>query len=964
LTDVLNDERSHLARHRERDSEAVKFNPTGALIGLSLSGGGIRSATFSLGVMQALAHRKLLRRFDYLSTVSGGGYIGCWLSSILERLHRTGCDDPIGTVEQIIAPREIRTKDEEPTEIRFLRAYSNYLTPRLGLLSADTLALVTGFACNLTLNLSLAVLSIALLLSLLHIFMFAASLLASAPSGVLIAVIIGAAFFAGVACYFAAMLLTLQSQDLRQIIKGNQFLNFLPQTMRSLALRFFHYELQRSPQVLVLLPLICSIILAGIWPGLPDLIANSDFFILIIITVAITGTVLFMFGGGTLITYALLQIVSGFEPTILKNPRRVRKWILRSFIFGALNAVGDGGSAIPRFVTAALFCATAGFGLMWLIAPVMTGPAPVIVFQGPVLLAGVVCILYVIWVGVTGNTYSEFSREWLSRLFGTLLGVSAVWAFTGAVIVYARPVFYWLFARVPLISAVSETFVLALMMGVFLFVWLRPRFKDTTSTTLRGQQTQIWGTVACVVIVAIFSAVLTLGFQEILRALTPHSIERPASGVEFDGLRKWHVKDLCNSLSMYCEGSVGVNWLPSLSFVHAIPAGVAILAWFAFYYVDINTFSLQNLYRNRLVRCYLGAAKHEDRLENPYAGFDPSDDLPLASLANQRPYHLINTALNINQGEDLAWQQRKATSFLFSPNWCGFRIESTEGSAAAMRHSHRGGYAKTMEFVPEPSGFGRNAKGVMLGTAMATSGAAVSSQMGFASNSLRAFVLTLLNFRLGRWFPNPGNRSNRDNWKLQSPRYSAYWYLKELLGTTNEKSDWVYLSDGGHFENLGIYELVRRRCRFIVSVDAGADPQLSFGDLGNAVRKCRVDFGVDVVIDLKTLTPTAANKQPLSASVIGTIKYPPSGKSPECKGYILYIKPCIPNKGLQLPPDILSYCATHPEYPHQPTTDQWFTEAQFESYRQLGFLIAMDSLGKIETRQILEDIAKGVATDL
>ena len=79
--------------------------------------------------------------------------------------------------------------------------------------------------------------------------------------------------------------------------------------------------------------------------------------------------------------------------------------------------------------------------------------------------------------------------------------------------------------------------------------------------------------------------------------------------------------------------------------------------------------------------------------------------------------------------------------------------------------------------------------------------------------------------------------------------------LYELLGMTTDRREWVYLSDGGHFENLGIYELVRRRCRFIIACDAGQDGAVTFGDLGNAIEKCRSDFGVDIEIDVSKIRP-------------------------------------------------------------------------------------------------------------
>jgi hypothetical protein len=142
------------------------------LSALALSGGGIRSACVALGVIQALAEAKLLTRFDYLSTVSGGGYIGSWLSAWLYWNKRDG-----GRAEDVL--RELTTRrghpDREPPPIRQLRAYSSYLTPKLGLTSADTWAAVTQIVRNLLLNwlilipaICLVVLSIKITAGFLH----------------------------------------------------------------------------------------------------------------------------------------------------------------------------------------------------------------------------------------------------------------------------------------------------------------------------------------------------------------------------------------------------------------------------------------------------------------------------------------------------------------------------------------------------------------------------------------------------------------------------------------------------------------------------------------------------------------------------------------------------------------------------------------------------------------------------
>ena len=90
---------------------------------------------------------------------------------------------------------------------------------------------------------------------------------------------------------------------------------------------------------------------------------------------------------------------------------------------------------------------------------------------------------------------------------------------------------------------------------------------------------------------------------------------------------------------------------------------------------------------------------------------------------------------------------------------------------------------------------------------------------------------------------------------------------------TTDQRKWVYLSDGGHFENLGIYELVRRRCRFIIACDAGQDGAVTFGDLGNAIEKCRADFGVDIEIDVSKIRPGPGRTTSEWHCAVGSIRY-------------------------------------------------------------------------------------------
>ena len=140
-----------------REPDGQDLGPDRPLTGLAFSGGGIRSATFNLGIVQALAELKLLRQFDYLSCVSGGGYIGGWLSAFIHR----HCNGRVEDAE----PQLVAGGKENPA-IGFLRGYSNYLTPKASLLSADTLSAVATYLRNLYLNLSLLVLTLAALLLL------------------------------------------------------------------------------------------------------------------------------------------------------------------------------------------------------------------------------------------------------------------------------------------------------------------------------------------------------------------------------------------------------------------------------------------------------------------------------------------------------------------------------------------------------------------------------------------------------------------------------------------------------------------------------------------------------------------------------------------------------------------------------------------------------------------------------
>jgi hypothetical protein len=332
-------------------------------------------------------------------------------------------------------------------------------------------------------------------------------------------------------------------------------------------------------------------------------------------------------------------------------------------------------------------------------------------------------------------------------------------------------------------------------------------------------------------------------------------------------------------------------------------AALVLLALVMGRYVNINTFSLHAMYKDRLVRAYLAASNAQR--QPSFTGFDEGDDLKMAALRGQRPLHVLNLTLNLVAGQKLAWQQRKAESFTVSPWDSGSRLVGYRDSALY------GG-----------------PRGISLGTAMTISGAAASPNMGYASSPLVGLTMMLFNARLGSWLGNPGS-AGEDTWRLAGPRYAVAPVVKEMLGLTDDTSRYSYLSDGGHFENLALYEMVLRRCRTILVLDGGCDPEFTFEDLGNALRKVRIDFGVPIEFEEASMGFVAERQR---RAALARIRYSAVDEgSPD--GWLLYVKLMVLGNE---PPDVRSYAAADPAFPHQTTANQWFNEAQTESYRMLG----------------------------
>jgi hypothetical protein len=309
---------------------------------------------------------------------------------------------------------------------------------------------------------------------------------------------------------------------------------------------------------------------------------------------------------------------------------------------------------------------------------------------------------------------------------------------------------------------------------------------------------------------------------------------------------------------------------------------------------SINRVSIHAYYRARLSDAFLPRV-HDDKSDPGNFGLD--------QLGPQHgaPLHLINTTLNTTSSHNERRRSRQGASFFFSPVYTG-------SSATGFRTI--GGYA---------------GGGMSLSNAFTISGAAIDPDMYATNARAVSFLMALLNVRLGYWAINPRCGNERQPWR-------PWWWIfivREMLGIgLDENHRHVHLSDGGGFENLGIYELIRRRVRYLIVTDSGADPTTSLADLGQAIERVRVDFGaeIDLVPDrLYRERDQDLRQQPYA---VGTIRYA-DGKH----GDILYVRPAL-CPGLSA--DIYAYWRAHAAFPDEPTSEQFFGEAQFEAYRALG----------------------------
>lgn len=1000
---------------------------------LCLSGGGIRSGTFALGLLQGLARHNLLQKFHYLSTVSGGGYVGSWLTAWIHR-HPAGLS---GVTRELANINPAHKIDPDPGPIHYLREYSSFLTPRAGLLTADSWTFIGIYLRNLLLN---WLVIIPLLVSILMIPRLVVTMTLAQPveqdqtpwfvpgTGINLHgrhILLAIGFALGV---WALAYVIFNRPGAREQLRERS--------------RFWGDRSdQKSFLLFCLLPLTLSALcLTTYWAWSREVKVNSkqaiDFL---------------LFG----IAFALLSwLIASVILRRLFNWNEINKLELLSLAVGGV----VGGAFFWAMSFQKISNPVIGYNrhfpwttwtrwMAWRTELYACFGVPIF------LLTFLVAATFFVGFSSKSLRIQDEDREWWARMGAWVLIAIIAWSAADTLVIFG-PIAL-LSAPKLLASVGGLSGLIAILVGRSSKTPAKKQPADESKkTSLAAGLLSHSLPLLALTFIAIFLAALSLATTGVIQGLALAANNLPNS------VKDWltNVPDMNEPgfglyLKYIYSGIQSPDTFTGTKIVHMnvlhhtstwFVLGLALLLFFfglgLSKFINLNLFSLHAGYRNRMIRAFLGASRPDhERNPNPLTGFDPADNIHMHELrsallaendfpdpvqlaaklldkekplsrylseqgllknlnalpsvttaspglvvalrkdlngiledksfpakaqrligagetdarsaapaeaedhfvANRRILegeypeliktnqanaeankllHVINTTLNLVGGDNLAWQQRKAEPFSISPLHSGcFRL----------------GYRNSRDYG------GRD--GISIGTAAATSGAAASSNMGYYTTSpVLSLVMTLFNVRLGWWLGNPGPAGD-STFGLAAPIFSIAPVLYEAFGLTNDQNKYVYLTDGGHFENLALYEMVLRRCQIIVVSDGSADGEYRFNDLGNAVRKIRIDLGVPVefpCLPISGNSPSGSEGKGMYWA-LGRIRYKcidgPNAKD----GVLLYIKPAV--YGKDEPRDILEYKESYPAFPHQSTADQFFDEPQFESYRMLGSFI-MDQL--------------------
>lgn len=936
-------ERAYLRQRRDQVELPAQAAPTEATeaghdppapVGLALSGGGIRSATTCLGVLQRLAMARVLPHVDYLSTVSGGGYIGSALSSLLSRRPQedTGDDPPLASYQIPGPPTGSGSKDDknggEPatrfdTDSRFpfapeespperdrltgeavlehLRQHGDFLVRHRSLAHRDVLR--TGGVMVGTV--------------LYHVGLFALVLLVLAAPFLLLA-----QWVTGSVAELARLPFSAYVQDLLYWGPGTgpgtwvalAGLGALLVTTSSLWLRWWIWEHRwddpgaegssegrntpSSPFRRPLTSLEDNRQFHALW---------AIFSVLLIGAGACLATLRLMGNQGP--RTALLMVPAALAAGAVGAVLLASLWV-RSRDYGRnersrLNSL--------QGLTLWLFGGTVAFALLvWL--------PPWVAKNGPLLASSAIA-----WLGSLG----------LGRLLTGGTGGGGLGRLPAPL---RRPVFSLLAAVLVLVG-----FVLACC-GLLL---LQPRSPFGPLAFLAIS----WGVVVVLlVVVGCLVDANRMAFHYFYRDRLTEAFLQTSGPAEATGSTGGGTP---RSTRLPIELLRDDAEMP-LTHLHGIPAPQDDDASGD----DATGFLARVLgtgFRPAWKR--LGTAEQGDgRIQGTGDGGPP---LPPREAATCAPYHLLVAALNLTHSRDLSLRSRRAAPFVFSKLFCG----------------------------SDPTGFvdtGHYREGrTTLATAMTLSAAAASTAMGARTFFAQSFLMALFGVRLGLWLRNPGYKEGVKAHRREGRTFWPWYLLREMLGRTDATGELVLLSDGNHTgDNLGLVPLLERRCRLIVAVDAEMDPDHDFGSLAEALRQAEIDHDVHLDLDLDPvrLPPGSTGGESRSHVAVGIVQYPPcpdgyerepegegEGKATSGaegdggaelaarvdRGWLVVIKNSITGDE---PEPVVTYRRQNPRFPHESTADQFFSEAQQESYRQLGWHMVDSELPDALWRLLLTDL--------
>jgi hypothetical protein len=885
---VRQKELAYIRRRRQDDaggSPPGEVDVANSLIGLAFSGGGIRSATTNLGILQALSRMGVLRLVDYLSTVSGGGYIGGCFSSLLS-IKKTDLHPTVETKNFDFATRtqlayspewdqfpfnpereslpadcidESSTATDSEKHVAHLRTHGDFLIARRSILKREALRAVGTLVGGVLYTLLLATLTLS----------------------VISLVLLG-----------AAHILSRDIADWKETIVDP-----------ALADTELQYKFSDDGRPVVAVreatdPGLKEHVetrLSLLWDGMTKDIRHQE-----------TGAA---FGAGALITLLVLLIfVIAIKAVESRDGPKPKAGESRedAFEVGLLRLAATLltlGTIIVPFVNAQI--EDNRTSPSWLLQPFF-------VVAGAYVAAFLAYSFVFSLLGTPSLAVKVRDRE-LSPSFLWSRRTRSLWGAYLAISLYGT-VLMLLFAVFPAASYAAYAVGLK---GVFAPIGslLIGRLLMTRAVTGAAERFEMSKTLLHLLLGVVVALLIGLTMIEV-GALAIH-------------------KEFVDPLHPV------YGWWP-----YVLAVGIALIALTILCLtVNLNRIGLHYFYRDRILETYLRAevASRDDEHSDEDEHMDTltnTMEMPLKDLhgnqpenglsGNRAPYLLVSAALNLAGSRDLTRKDRKSGYFLFSKHFCG---------------SRQTGYRETESYHG-----GRT----QLARALTVSGAAAGTGMGYQTFFAQSFLTALFNIRLGQWISNPRTNSAEIGfWPL--------YILREALGATNEHTRLVNVSDGGHTgDNVGIYPLLERRCQVIIACDAEADPTIAFGSFTEALRHAYVDLGVDVDIDLSMIMPNPTTGFSQAHCAIGRIRYP------ECPGrpnWLIYMKNSLTGNE---PAPILNYRRTAITFPHESTADQFFDDAQFESYRALGDHIAEETFARWalnpEVRHVL-GLPEGEPTD-